>query len=466
MNISLYNSLTKRKEAFKPLKSGEVSMYSCGPTVYDAVHIGNLRSFIMADTLQRVLRHIGGYNLRWVMNITDVDDKMIARAKDKYPELEPKAALRLLADEFSEKFLADLSRVNVELEEVSAWPHATDYIEKMQGLIAKLYKSGIAYEADGSIYFSLHAYAESGQKYGQLVQIAETTQSRIDDQDQKQGVGDFALWKAKKAGGPSWDFELDGKNYPGRPGWHIECSVMSTDLLGEEFDIHTGGVDLKFPHHENEIAQCGGKLAHFWVHNEHLTVKNAKMAKSEGNFIRLNDIGDPLVFRLMVLSAHYRSQMDFSDEVLDSATHRLASLREWVSKVVNNPQAGSSSKVADLVAGFGEAMADDMNTPLALSYMAQIENCNARTEDVYAFILRVDDVLGLRLFDSVNKVRDSSKVAELLDKRESARRQKDYDTSDALRNQLDELGVGVEDNQDEQIAFERFNKLAPGSTRS
>jgi cysteinyl-tRNA synthetase len=458
MQIYLYNSLSHKKEQFVPLDGEMIKMYSCGPTVYDSVHIGNLRSFIMADTLQRVLRHIGGYDLRWVVNITDVDDKMIARAKDKFPNLDPMLALRKLADEYSEKFLADLYRVNVELDEVSAWPHATDYIEKMQELITRLLETGVAYAVDGNIYFSLEKYKKSGQKYGQLVRITQATQSRIDDQDQKQGVGDFALWKAEKAGEPSWDFELDGKNYPGRPGWHIECSVMSTDLLGDEFDIHTGGIDLKFPHHENEIAQCGGKLANYWVHNEHLTVQNAKMAKSEGNFIRLDDVHDPIAFRLAVLSAHYRSQMDFSLNVLKSAEHRLASLREWVSKIVNNPQAGNTSNIKDLIMSFNQAMADDMNTPLALSYLAQIENSQARTEDVYMFILHLDDVLGLRLLDCVNKVRDNLDVAALLNEREEVRRKKDYESSDMLRAKLDELGIGVEDNQGEQIVFERFNK--------
>jgi cysteinyl-tRNA synthetase len=458
IQIQLYNSLSKRKEIFDSLKVGEVSIYSCGPTVYDSVHIGNLRSFIMADTLQRMMRQVGGYKLRWVMNITDIDDKMIARAKEKYPDLDPKSALRKLADEYSEKFLADLNKVNVELDEVSAWPHATDYIEKMQTLIAKLFKSGVAYEAEGSIYFALDEYRKSGHKYGQLAQVTYATQSRIDDQDQKQGAGDFALWKAEKAGEPSWDFELDGKNYPGRPGWHIECSVMSTDLLGDEFDIHTGGIDLKFPHHENEIAQCGGKLARYWVHNEHLTVQNAKMAKSEGNFIRLEDIYDPIAFRLAILSAHYRSQMDYSMNILESAGRRLASLREWTSKIVNNPQAGTSPSIGDYIKSFNQAMADDMNTPLALSYLAQIENSQARTEDVYVFILHLDDVLGLKLLDNVKKVRDNPQVLDILDKRDEARRQKDYGASDSLRNQLDELGIGVEDNQDEQIVFERFNK--------
>lgn len=454
--ITIYNSLTHKKEQFVPLDEEMVTMYSCGPTVYDRVHVGNLRAFIMADTLQRIIRHVGGYDLRWVMNITDIDDKMIARSQEKYPGEEPAEGLKKLAQEYESKFLQDLEKVGVEVDDVMTFPHATDYIKKMQALITDLYEQEIAYVADGSVYFSLEAYAKKGGNYGQLAHIAELAKTRIDDQDQKQGAGDFALWKAYKPGEPSWDFELNGEKYPGRPGWHIECSAMSTDLLGPEFDIHTGGVDLKFPHHENEIAQCGGTLAHYWVHNEHLTVDKSKMAKSAGNFVKLDDVADPLALRLMMLSAHYRSQMDFSEDGLSAAHARLVKLREWASKLVNNPQSGTDGHVAKLVQDFDAALADDMNTPQAMAVLAAIENTAARSEDVYAFLLHADEILGLHIFELMERVRTIEGVDEILSKREDARKDKDYTHSDELRSQLNDLGVGVEDTPEGQIVWQLF----------
>lgn len=454
--IYLYNSLSHKKEQFVPLDEEMATMYSCGPTVYDSVHVGNLRAFIMADTLQRILRQVGGYELRWVMNITDVDDKMIARSQEKYPHEDPAESLKKLAQEYEAKFLQDLEKVGVDGDDVTAFPHATDYIQKMQALITELYEQEIAYVADGSIYFSLDAYTKKGGIYGKLAHIAEIAKTRIDDQDQKQGAGDFALWKAQKPGEPSWDFELHGENYPGRPGWHIECSAMSTDLLGAEFDIHTGGVDLKFPHHENEIAQCGGTLARYWVHNEHLTIEQSKMAKSAGNFVKLDDITDPLALRLMMLSAHYRSQMDFSEKGLAAAHARLVNLREWASKLVNNPQPGTDERIGQLAKDFDKALADDMNTPQALAILAAVENTTARTEDVYALLLHVDEVLGLHIFELMERVRTMEGVEDILAEREAARNDKDYARSDELRAQLHDLGVGVEDTSDGQVVWQLF----------
>lgn len=456
MKIRLYNSLTKQKEQFTPLDGGAVTMYSCGPTVYDSVHVGNLRSFIMADTLQRILRQVGGYDVRWAINITDIDDKMIERSKMRYPDDSPAEGLKKLAEQYEAKFLQDLEKVGIAIDDVVALPHATEYIEKMQALIRELYQQGIAYAVDGSIYFSIDAYTTKGLTYGRLVHIAEITKNRIDDQDQKQGAGDFALWKAHKPGEPAWDFELNGDNYPGRPGWHIECSAMSTDILGAEFDIHTGGVDLKFPHHENEIAQCGGKLARYWVHNEHLTVGESKMAKSSGNYIQLDSITDPLALRLMMLSSHYRSQMDYSDAGLAAAQARLTNIREWASKLVNNPQLGSDQRIAKLAQDFDRALADDINTPQALASLAAVEATTVRTEDTYAFLLHADEVLGLHIFDLMARVSTIDGVEDLLSEREQARKVQDYERSDQLRDQLRELGVGVEDTVDGQVVWQLF----------
>lgn len=455
--LKLYNSLSKAKEVFQPIDPEQVTLYSCGPTVYDRVHVGNLRAIISADTLQRVLRYVNDYEVRWVMNITDIDDKMIARSAEKFPKDDPMQALLKLAREYEGRFMEDIEAVGVETDDLSAWPHATEYIQEMQTLIRALVTDHIAYVADGSVYFSLKAYEATGRTYGQLVNVEFDAQARIDDQDQKQGAGDFALWKAAKEGEPSWDFELDGLELPGRPGWHIECSVMSTGLLGREFDIHTGGVDLKFPHHENELAQCGGILARYWVHNEHLTINAEKMAKSAGNFVTLESAGEPLAFRLMVLSAHYRSQMDYSDDALGSAEARLKSLREWASKIVNNAQHGThDANIKALHEQFDAAVNDDLNTPKALAVVAEAEKVTHYSDDLYRFMLHIDQVLGLHILEKMTKVADLEGVAELLEKRSAARENKDFASADSLREALQARGVGVEDTPDGHIVWQIF----------
>ena len=297
--MKLFNSLTNKKEDFTPIQVGSVSIYSCGPTVYDKIHIGNLRAFITADLLQRSLRVAEKLSVRWVMNITDIDDKIIARLERDYPGVEPEAARAKLTAQYQEVFLQDISRVGIKQSDVQI-VSAVDSMVAMQQMIEKLYRQGIAYISEDSVYFSVERYRATGQVYGQLVNLDYEAEARdTDDQDQKEGVADFALWKAQKPGEPAWQFVLDGNELPGRPGWHIECSAMSVGALGQPFDIHTGGVDLKFPHHENEIAQAGGTLANYFVHNEFLNVNAEKMSKSLNNFFTLDDVADPLAFRLL-----------------------------------------------------------------------------------------------------------------------------------------------------------------------
>lgn len=453
--LQFYNSLTKKKEVFEPITPGQAGLYSCGPTVYDHVHIGNLRAFITADTLQRTLRHIGGLKTKWVMNITDIDDKMITRSCTEYPNDEPGVALSKLAQEYSAKFLEDLKAVGIKREDIAELPVATEHIPGMQELIRQLLEENIAYIADGSVYFSLSKYEESGKDYGQLVNVEYDAQARIDDQDQKAGAGDFALWKAAKEGEPAWDFDVNGVNLSGRPGWHIECSVMSTQYLGKEFDLHTGGIDLKFPHHENEIAQCGGVLARYWLHNEFLNVETEKMSKSLGNFVRLTDIGgDPLALRLLILSAHYRSRMDYSAASLAEAGQRRLALKEWASKVVNNEGDGDA-KV--LTKSFDTALADDLGTPAALAVIAEAERSGQYGAGMKSFIHHLDDTLGLQLLDEVHDVK-SGEVAELLSERAEVRQKQDWTTSDALRDKLNNMGIGVEDTTAGQIVWQISNK--------
>ena len=446
--LTLYNSLTRSKKIFKPIHPKVVNMYSCGPTVYDHVHIGNLRSFITADILQRVLTHIEGYKLNWVMNITDIDDKMIARIQRDNSNAEPMLALGQLADKFTDIFIDDIELVGISRGDIAKLPRATDHIEGMQDLIKKLLREKIAYISEGSIYFSLEEYKKTGKKYGQLVDLDYQAQGRVlDDQDQKAGAGDFALWKAQKPGEPAWDFDWLKQNYPGRPGWHIECSVMSTSYLGQPFDIHTGGVDLKFPHHENEIAQCGGHQANYFVHNEFLQIEGEKMSKSVGNITTLEQMKDPLAYRLLVLQSHYRSHMEFSEVAFAAAVERLNSLRAYTDQMVlawpaQLPEKDQTPSTAKFVAEFIEAISDDLNTPNALAAFSGIEGKTYSTETLQA-LARVDDVLGLGIVDTTPL---SSEIKSLVTDYDSARTNKQYVVSDDIRANLrDNFAINISD---------------------
>ena len=290
--MELYNSLSKKVEKLKPTND-TVSIYSCGPTVYNRAHIGNLSAYIVADVLRRTVKATYG-SVKHVMNYTDVDDKTIKASKNKYPNEEPAVALEMLTDHYIEVFLKDMELVGNSVSDID-FIRATDpkTIGGMKALIRKLYEEGFAYVAEDGIYFSIKDYKEAGNKYGQLVDLSNCTLSkeRIEnDEYDKKDIHDFALWKKKKEGEPAWEFILDGKDITGRPGWHIECSVMSEMNLGVPFDIHTGGIDLKFPHHENEIAQSTAfrsnkTYARFFVHNEHILIDGKKMSKSLNNFL-------------------------------------------------------------------------------------------------------------------------------------------------------------------------------------
>ncbi len=443
--LRIYNSLSKQIEDFRPIQPGHVSLYSCGPTVYDHAHIGNLRSFIFADLLQRVLRHTEDYKVTWVMNITDIDDKMIERSKRDYPDDEPMTALGKLADTYTDVFIEDLGRVGVARADIAKLPRATDHIGEMQTIIRQLLADGIAYEVDGSVYFSLAKYEASGKKYGVLSDVDFSGQARmIDDQDQKEGVGDFALWKAAKPGEPSWQFEYEGRQLPGRPGWHIECSAMSTKYLGQVFDIHTGGIDLRFPHHTNEIAQCGGEMAHYFIHHEFLNVSGGKMAKSAGNFYTLTDVGDGMAFRMLVLAAHYRSKMDFNNEALSAARQRVNALREFVRKCQYATDLTQNTEVIDeFRRSFTTALRDDLNTPQALAALAALERDGLRVDGSVEAVAWADRVLGLGLVSEVKPFSDQELALQQL--RTEARLNNDYQTSDKLRDELLKLGVVGED---------------------
>lgn len=471
--MKLFNTLSRQYDQFNPLKSGHASVYSCGPTVYDHIHIGNLSAFIAADTLRRTLVATG-LSVKHVMNFTDVDDKTIRRSRETYPDLAHEQALKKLTEHYSEIFLSDMAAIGNDISSIQ-FVRATDSIDKMRELIGELYAAGFAYITDDGVYFSIEKYRKSGKKYGQLLELTKsnTSGSRIDnDEYEKESVHDFALWKIRKDEEPAWDFDLDGHNLLGRPGWHVECSAMSEANLGQPFDIHTGGVDLIFPHHENEIAQStsgreNGTYAKYFVHNEHLLVDGRKMSKSLGNFFTLRDIQEkgyePLAFRLMVLQSHYRSQSNFTWENLQAAQNRLQDFRDFADlKHQDDDEYSASlgnSYFAEQAALILDALSDDLDTPAALSVFNKVITrvinegkglSSVHITEFAEFVQFIDAVLGLDLSARPN-ITDEQR--QMLTQREEARRQKDWEGSDALRRQLKEQGIGIRDNGDNQIWF-------------
>jgi cysteinyl-tRNA synthetase len=436
--LKIFNSLTNNKEEFKPVRPSRVGIYSCGPTVYDRIHIGNLRAFLLPDLLQRVIRHVELMDVEWVMNITDIDDKMIKRSQEAYKDLNPVAALEELADKYEEVFLKDLEKVGIKRDDIDHLPRATDFVVQMQEIIKHLLKLEIAYIENESVYFSVDRYKATGKKYGRLVDLNFDSKTRLgDNQDSKENSADFVLWKAKKTNEPYWDFEIGGQNYPGRPGWNIECSAMSTEFLGKPFDIHTGGVDLKFPHHENELAQCEGTQANYYMHNEHLSIESEKMSKSLGNIKTLDDIKDPLAFRFLVMSAHYRSQMDFSSGDINSAHERLNKLRVYtdqlmMARVGQLPAKDDTGVIEKFLKDFKDAIEDDLNTPKAMAALAAIDG-KIFTEDAREAMRLVDNVFGLQL---VNDTPLHDTILTKIDEYTEARNDKNFEKSDTIRKEI------------------------------
>lgn len=458
--MRLYNTRTHSIENFAPLQDNTVRMYSCGPTVYNHAHIGNLSSYIYADTLRRTLKAIG-YQVKHVMNFTDVDDKTIRDSHMKYPDDEPMVALTKFTAHYERVFLDEMAQVGNSVDDVT-FVKATDNIADIQQLIRKLLEQGDAYVADDGIYFSISEYRKTRQ-YGQLshVDFNATDRQRINnDEYDKDHVHDFALWKTQKEGEPAWDFTLpDGSNMPGRPGWHVECSVMSVKNLGQPFDIHTGGVDLIFPHHENEIAQSTAgnqpvEYANFFVHNEHLLVNGAKMSKSAHNFYTLPDLVErsfsSLDFRLLILQSHYRSATNFSWETLEAAKNRrrhwcnVAELRHQVS---DNPSEEQIDKVSQLVEQAQDAMENDLDTPNALKYFDEaFDLFKPEQTDLGALdmlLTAIDQLLGLKLVETTPDI--APEDYELIDERQQARRAKDWTKSDQLRDELAKRDIQIKD---------------------
>ncbi|HSX44063.1 MAG TPA: cysteine--tRNA ligase [Candidatus Saccharimonadales bacterium] len=461
----LHNTLTKTTYEFEPLEASKVRMYTCGPTVYDHIHIGNLRAYIFADTLRRIIAQ-AGYDVKQVMNYTDVDDKTIARSQENYPDDDRNVALKKLTKEYEQIFLADMKSIGNDID-VIHFERATENIDEMQKLIRQLHKDGFAYIADDGVYFSIEKYQKSGKKYGQLLKLdaKNTSAARINnDEYDKDYIHDFALWKLQKDNEAAWEFELDGHSLLGRPGWHIECSAMSVKQFGQPFDIHTGGVDNIFPHHENEIAQStAGKdnptYAKWFVHNEHLLVDGRKMSKSLNNFFTLEDIQekgfDPLAFRLMVLQSHYRSQMNFTWEVLESFQTTLKSLQMWADlgfQALESTELSQDYEKA--LKAFEKAMQGDMQTPEALAQLNGMVNrvgeLGIDSKAVKKAVRIVDAYLGLGLAERKD-ITDEQK--KLIHERSQVRQKQDWKQSDELRNKLLAEGIGLNDTPQGQVWY-------------
>jgi cysteinyl-tRNA synthetase len=455
--IRFFNTLTRRKEKFTPIELGKVQMYTCGPTVYDYAHIGNYRAFLFEDLLKRWLEH-RGFKVTHVMNLTDVDDKTIKGSQKQQIPLEKYTA------HYTNAFFEDIKALNI--KPADYYPKATDHIPEMIALVKTLIQKGYAYKAaDNSIYYAIKKF----KNYGKLshIKIAELkTGARVKtDEYEKEEAQDFALWKAwtPEDGDVFWETEL-GK---GRPGWHIECSAMSMEYLDETFDIHCGGVDNMFPHHENEIAQSeaatGKKFVNYWLHNEHLLVEGKKMAKKFGNFYTLRDLlgkgYDPIVIRFLLLSTHYRQQFNFTFEGLDATKGAIERLRNLMRRLLDADGKDSGGKVAELMlgvqAGFGEAMDDDLNISVALAALFDFARevnalldadaiSRSEADEISALMRGFDGVLGVigavEMEEALPK-----EAAELIKKREEARKARDWARADALRLRLREMGVVVED---------------------
>lgn len=464
--LKLFNTLSRKIEEFNPIDPSKVGLYTCGPTVYDFAHIGNLRTYLFEDLLQRVLE-ANGFTVERVMNITDIEDKIINKAKQE------NLPIAEITKPYEVAFMEDLEKLNMRLANV--YPKATEHIQKMVKYIESLIKKGFAYvEDDGSVYFAISKFTDYGKLSGLENRTLKTGTRVLSDEYEKENAQDFALWKSAD---PS-EVGFDSPWGYGRPGWHIECSVMSQEYLGDTFDIHTGGVDNIFPHHENEIAQAesltGKKFANYFLHGEHLLVDGKKMAKSAQNFFTLRGIEsksiEPMAFRYLILTAHYRDKLNFSWESLGSASNALNNIKSEI-------RAWDSPKQVDEAfwQKFLEAANNDLNLPQALAIFWEMLKSNLPTETKSATLLKMDEVLGLGLEKFVSKPLDLNiKIEELVkvqdklqilkeldyvlpnktsgatistmkDVRDLARSEGDYDKADKVRDIMEDLGYVMED---------------------
>ena len=457
--MRLFNTLTRKKEDFVPIKQGKVMMYSCGPTVYNYFHIGNARPFIVFDTLRKYFIY-KGHDVDFVQNFTDIDDKMIKKANEEG------ITVKELADKFIAEYYVDAKGLGVDAPTYS--PKATENISEIIELIEKLENRGIAYSIDGDVYFSTKKFSEYGKLSHQTIEDLEIG-ARISVDERKKEAGDFALWKAHKDGEPYWESKWGN----GRPGWHIECSAMANKYLGETIDIHSGGQDLIFPHHENEIAQSEAAndkpFANYWLHNGFININNQKMSKSKGNFFTVRDIAkhfDYEVIRFFMLSSHYRSQINFSYELLEQSKSGLDRIynclynlnylkKHLIAKEFSQEERGFVKTLEVLKEKFIESMDDDLNTAGAIAsifdivrdvnqYTAANNNVSVQMIDfITALIKELGGILGIA--QKQNEEVLEHEVKELISKREQARKEKNFKIADEIRDKLKEMGIVLED---------------------
>ncbi len=452
MDIYFYNTLTKKKELFKTIEPNKVKMYSCGPTVYKDATIGNMRTNLFQDTLRRVLEY-NGYEVKQVMNITDVghlvsdgdegEDKMLKSAREEH-----KSPMEI-AEHYTKLFFKDLERLNVEIPEVIC--KATDHIKEMLEMVQKIMERGYAYETSTAIYFDVSKLDEYGILSG-IKLDEQKSGARVEVDPEKKNPYDFALWiKAPENHLMKWDSPWG----PSYPGWHIECSAMSTKYLGEEFDIHTGGIDLIPTHHENEIAQnkgaCGKIPAHYWMHGEYLLINGGKMSKSLGNVYLLDDIisrgYDPLVYRLFNFSCHYKGKLNFTWEGIEAASVALNRLREGYQKHLAGNANVSDEVIAEIENKFHQAINDDLNMPLAMSAVWEAVKYQDKSPKMAKLLEKFDTVLGLKITEKKEE-EIPQEILDLVEQRKVARGDKNWAESDRLRDLITEKGYIVKDTKE------------------
>ena len=455
--MKLYNTLTRKKEEFIPIEKGKVGIYVCGPTVYDYIHVGNARPAVVFDTLRRFFIY-KDYDVKYITNFTDIDDKIINRANEEG------VSAKTIANKYIEAFIEDAKGLNL-YEENTTHPRATEFVQPMIDFIQALIDKGAAYNVDGNVYFNIEAAKDYGKLSKKNIEDL-ISGARVEVSQEKKNPLDFALWKKAKEGEPYWDSPW-GK---GRPGWHIECSVMAKTLLGDTIDIHAGGEDLQFPHHENEIAQSetltGKPFANYWLHNGMLTIDNRKMSKSLGNFFTVREIGEEFdleVLRFFLLSAHYRNPINFNREVMEQLENGLERLYntkknlEYLldmaedSKVEN----GEINKINKFKDEFIKSMEDDLNTADAIASLFDISkyantNFNEKTSKfviqyTYNTVMELANILGL-LYKEEEILEEE--ILELIEKRTQARKEKNYQLADKIRDDLKNKGIILEDTQE------------------
>ncbi|MBZ4647446.1 MAG: cysteinyl-tRNA synthetase [Clostridia bacterium] len=457
--MKLYNTLTRQKEEFKPVTPGEVRMYSCGPTVYNYFHIGNARPFIIFDTLRKYLEY-RGYKVTFVQNFTDIDDKMIKKANEE----------GITVKELGERFIAEYFKdaKGLGIKEATVHPKATENIDAIIELIKKLEEKGFAYNVDGDVYFNTKKFKEYGKLSHQPLEALEAG-ARIDVNEQKRDPMDFALWKKQKPGEPAWESPWG----MGRPGWHIECSAMANKYLGTTIDIHSGGQDLIFPHHENEIAQSEAAneapFANYWLHNGYINVDNQKMSKSLNNFFTVRDVAkeyDYEVIRFFMLSAHYRNPINFSKDLMEQAKSGLERMYTCLDnleffkqnaqdRAMNEQEMELASRLNKYKENFIAAMDDDLNTADAIAAMFEmVREINANItatsnssvviiEFAANLLKELGNVLGILQKSQQNSL--NAEIEELIAKRQQARKEKNWTLADSIRDQLKEMGIVLED---------------------